>query len=70
MKDLGNNEHILGIRIRPDMQTKLLYVSQEKYIQKVLERLQMIDAKPTSVTLQSQERLSKAHYPKDNEETE
>ena len=30
----------------------------------------MIDTKPSSVPLQSQEKLSKAHYPKDKEETE
>ena len=70
MKDLGNAKHILGIRIRRDRQNKLLFVSQEKYIEKVLERFQMTDAKPSSVPLQSQEKLSKAHYPKDKEETE
>ena len=45
-------------------------MSQEKYIEKALQRFQMIDAKPSSVPLQSQEKLSKAHYPKDKEETE
>ena len=44
-------------------------MSQEKYIEKALQRFQMIDAKPSSVPLQSQEKLSKAHYPKDKEET-
>ena len=63
-------DHILGIRSKRDRQKKLLYVSQEKYIEKVLERFQMTDAKPSSVPLQSQEKLSKAHYPKDKEETE
>ena len=63
-------DHILGIRSKRDRQKKLLYVSQEKYIEKVLERFQMTDAKPSSVPLQSQEKISKAHYPKDKEETE
>ena len=57
MKDLRNAECILGIRIRPDKQKKLLCMSQEKYIEKVLGRLQMTDAK-----------LSKVHYPKDKED--
>ena len=48
MKDLGNAEHILGIRIRWDKQKKLLSESQEKYIEKVLVRFQMTDAKPSS----------------------
>ena len=67
MKDLGNSEHILGIRIRRDRQKKLLFVSQENYTEKVF---QMTDAKPSSVPLQPQVKLSKAHYPKDKEETE
>ena len=70
MKDLGNTEHILGIKIRWDRQKKLLFVSQEKYIEKVLERFQMTDAKPSSVPLQSHVKFSKAHYPKNKEETE
>ena len=52
------------------MQKKLLYVSQEKYIEKVLERFQMTDAKPSSVPLLPQVKLSKAHCPKDKEEIE
>ena len=70
MKDFGNAEHILGIRITWDRQKKLLFLSQKKYIEKVLERFQMTDAKPSSVPLHSQEKLSKAHYPKDKAETE
>ena len=70
MKNLGNTEHILEIRIRWDRQSKLQFVSPEKNIEKVLEIFQMIDTKPSSVPLQSQEKLSKAHYPKDKEETE
>ena len=45
-------------------------MSPEKNIEKVLEIFQMIDTKPSSVPLQSQEKLTKAHYPKENEETE
>ena len=37
MKDLGKAEQVLGIRIKQDRQKKLLFVSQEKYIEKVLE---------------------------------
>ena len=70
MKDLKDTKHILGIRSIWDRHKKLLFVSPEKYIEKVLERFQMTDAKPSSVPLQSQEKLSKAHYPKDKEETE
>ena len=70
MKDLRNAEHILGIRIRQDRQKELPFGSQEKYIEKVLERFQMTDAKPSSVPFQPHVKISKAHYPKDKEKTE
>ncbi|NHV87521.1 reverse transcriptase domain-containing protein, partial [Escherichia coli] len=46
MKDLGPAEHILGMRIRRDRKDCLLYLSQERYLTKVLQRFQMSDAKP------------------------
>ena len=42
-KDLGNAKHILGIRIRQDRQKELLFVSQEKYVEKVPEWFQRTD---------------------------
>ena len=38
MKDLGPAKQILGIRICRDRKGKKLYMSQERYINKVLER--------------------------------
>ena len=37
MKDLGHANHILGIRIMRDRIKRLLYLSQSKYIDKVLK---------------------------------
>ena len=44
-------------------------MSQEKHIEKVMERFQMTEAKATLVPFQPQVKLSKAHCPKDKEET-
>ena len=41
MKDLGNANHILGMRIMRDKQKLLLYLSQTKYIDKVLRHFNM-----------------------------
>ena len=70
MKDLEIVEHVLGIRIKKDRQKKLLFVSQEKYTEKVLERFQITNAKSSLVPFKAQVKLSKAHYPKYKEETE
>ena len=41
MKDLGDANHILGMRIRRDRGQGLLYLSQTEYIGKVLQRFHM-----------------------------
>ena len=41
MKDLGAAKQILGMRILRDRKNKKLWLSQEKYIEKVLERFNM-----------------------------
>ncbi|MCO5581068.1 hypothetical protein L7F22_034944 [Adiantum nelumboides] len=64
-KDLGDAEHILGMRIKRDRKLKLLFLSQEKYIAKVLDRFNMADAKPLGVPLPPYTKLSKADCPKD-----
>ena len=66
MKELGEVEHILGIRIKKDMQQYTLHLSQEKYIEKVLDRFNVADAKPLGVPLQTHVRISKDDCPKDD----
>ena len=41
MKDLGDANHILGMRITRDRTNGLLYLSQKEYVHKVLERFNM-----------------------------
>lgn len=68
MKDLGEAKQILGMRIKRDEAAGKLFLSQAEYIQKVLERFRMQDAKPASVPLGSQFKLSKEDSPKNKEE--
>ena len=46
MKDMGEADYILGIKILKDRSKKLLGLSQQTYIKKVLECFQMHNCKP------------------------
>ncbi|KAH9736371.1 hypothetical protein KPL71_018077 [Citrus sinensis] len=60
MKDLGNAKRILGMDIIRDRSAGTLFLSQEKYIKKVLERFEMQDCKPVQTPLGPQFKLSAA----------
>ena len=51
MKDLGAAKHILGMQITRDRESKKLWLSQETYIERILERFNMQHAKPVSTPL-------------------
>jgi len=68
MKDLGPAKQILGMRIDRDRSARTLKLSQSKYIERVLERFNMKDAKAVSTPLASHFRLSKDLAPKSEEE--
>ena len=59
MKDLGAAKQILGMRIVRDRIVGTVELSQEGYIQKVLSRFNMQDAKPVNTPLASHFKLSK-----------
>ena len=65
MKDLGPAKCILGMRIERDRKTNKLYLSQEKYIEKVLRKFKMDKAKNVSCPLASHFKLSKKQCPSD-----
>jgi len=48
---LGNAKKILGIEIIQDRDSRLLYLSQQNYIEKVFERFRMDKSKPISTSL-------------------
>ena len=57
IKDLGIVKQILGKRITRDK--KVLKLSQEEYLKKVLSKFNMVRVKPVSTSLASHSRLSK-----------
>jgi ATP-binding cassette subfamily B (MDR/TAP) protein 1 len=63
MKDLGPAKCILGMRIERDRKTNKLYLSQEKYIEKVLCKFKMDEAREVSCPLAAHFKLSKKQYP-------
>jgi hypothetical protein len=70
MKDLGPAKQILGMQIVRDRKTKKLWLSQERYVERVLERFNMKEAKPVSTPLASHFKLSKKSCPSTVEERE
>ncbi|KAE8728571.1 hypothetical protein F3Y22_tig00004205pilonHSYRG00041 [Hibiscus syriacus] len=68
MKDLGTAKKILGMRIKRDTKSGTLMLSQAEYINKVLSKFNMQDAKPVCTPLGVHFRLSKDQSPKTEEE--
>ena len=68
MKDLGATKQILGMRISQDRTKGTLDLSQEEYIEKVLSRFSLHNAKPRDTPLGSQFKLSKEQSPKADED--
>lgn len=70
MKDLGAAKKILGMEIIRERQSGKLYLSQKGYIEKVLRRFNMHDAKLVSTPLASHFRLSSALCPESDYDIE
>lgn len=68
MKDLGLTQHILELKIVRDTKAKKLWLSQESYIEQVLERFNMKEAKPVSTPLANHFKLSSSLSPTSKEE--
>ncbi|GAU50368.1 hypothetical protein TSUD_284660 [Trifolium subterraneum] len=69
MKDLGAAKQILGIRIMRDRKEKKLWMSQEHYIKRVLQRFQMENSKAVSTPLDTHFKLSSQQSPSSEDET-
>ena len=63
MKDLKAAKKILGMEIFGDRQTNKFYLSEKGYIEKVLHKLNMLNAKLVSTPLATHFRLSFALSP-------
>ena len=59
MKDLSPARQILGMQILCDWKAKKLWLSQEKYVERALERFNMKHAKPINTPLGSHFKLRK-----------
>ena len=63
MKDLGAAKQILAIEIHRHKRNGKLSFSQEKYVEKIIERFEMNKAKPVNVPLASHFKLSSSLSP-------
>ena len=70
MKDLGDANHFLGMRIKRDKKRGILELSQETYIHKVLQRFSMLGGKSLSTPMQAYLKLGKVDSPKTDAEKE
>ena len=70
MKDLGQAKQILGMKISRDRKNEKLWLSQENYIERVLERFNMSKAKPVSSPLAGHFKLSSKQCPTSEKEKE
>ena len=68
MKDLGAARQILGMEIFKDRSNGKLWLSQQKYVEKILLRFGMNNVKPVSVPLASHFKLSSSLCPNTDEE--
>ena len=68
MKDMGEATYVLGIKISMDRTSKLLYLDQEKYIEKVLRRFNMNKYKPLNTPISKGQHLSKTMCSRDQTE--
>ena len=66
MKDLGAAKEILGMRITRDRKNHKLTLSQNEYIQKVLKRFNMQNAKPVSTPFASHLKHASNCFPQGN----
>ena len=63
MKDLVSGKRILGMEILRDRKADKLWLSQERYIERMLERFNRKNSKPVSTLLVGHFKLSKRLYP-------
>ena len=68
MNNLGAAKQILGMKVTRDRKNHKLTLSQDEYIEKVLERFRMQNAKLVSTPLANHFKLIKEMSPKTEEE--
>ena len=67
MKDLSPANQIWGIEITRDKKNKTIWLSQESYVEWILERFNMKEAKPVTTPFGGHFKLSKKSCPSTEE---
>jgi hypothetical protein len=70
MKDMGEASYVIGIKIHKDRLRGILGLSQETYINKVLERFRMKDCSPSVAPIVKGDRFNLNQCPKNDFERE
>uniref|UniRef100_A0A2N9F2S2 CCHC-type domain-containing protein n=1 Tax=Fagus sylvatica TaxID=28930 RepID=A0A2N9F2S2_FAGSY len=70
MKDMGPANYVLGIRISKDRDSKLIYLDQENYLEKVLKRFKMEYCRPMSTPVSKGTIFNKSMCPTNKTELE
>ncbi|KAL4271452.1 hypothetical protein GQ457_13G004180 [Hibiscus cannabinus] len=70
MKDMGDASYVIGIKIHRDRHKGVLGLSQETYINKVLERFRMKDCSPTVAPIVKGDKFNLNQCPKNEFERE
>ena len=66
MKDKGEASYVIGIKIHRDRSRGILGLSQETYINKVLERFRMKDCSPSVAPIIKGDKLILNQFPKND----
>ena len=66
MKDMGANSYVIGIKIFRDRHNGILGLSQETYINRVLERFRMKDCSPSVAPIVKGDRFNLNQCPKND----
>ena len=70
MKDMGETSYVIGIKIHRDRSRGILGLSQETYINKILERFRMKGCSPSVAPIMKGDKLSLNQCPKNDLENE
>ena len=70
MKDMGDASCVIGIKIHKDRPQGILGLSQETYINKILERFRMKDCSPSVAPIVKGDRFNLNQCPKNDFERE
>jgi hypothetical protein len=63
LSGMGIANYVLGLSISRDRYSKLLYLDQEKYLEKILKKFKMDNCKPLSTSISKCQHLSKTMCP-------